>query len=415
MRINHSPTPRYWFLRSVLCAVAVLFAFAVEGKSAILDFPQSESANIGIVIRDMRNGWMNRYNRYQEKENAAKMLTPASILKCVTAAAVLADGKENDRFNTDFSVTGELLSDGTITGNLIIKPSGDPTICSSSFPQTFGVLDSVAANLKSRGIRAIAGSIVVDSVGFLEPGPGFKWEVEDMRYSYGVGLYPLNYRENATSGDRAMTDPASAFISALTDRLATRDIAVRNQPTMDAPGTRQLVYRHQSPIFKDIMRSMVVHSNNLFAEAMLRSLAPKGYTRDAVDRCMALMDTLGLQGRVMQTFDGSGLSRGNRLTPIFMADLLEAMAKGKYSDQYVSLFPLVGEEGTVKQLLHDTPLQGRLALKSGSMNGVLCYAGYRFGTDGLPTHVVVIMVNQFNCRQAAVREAIGKYLLKKFN
>lgn len=402
-------------LRFALCAAALLCALSVAGKSTLLDFPQSYSANIGIVIRDMRSGWMNRYLRYQEKENAQKMLTPASILKCVTAAAVLVDGKGNDRFNTEFYTTGELLPGGILTGNLVVKTSADPTICSPSFPQSFALLDSVADRVAARGIREIAGSIVVDSVGFREPGPGFKWEVEDMRYAYGAGLYPLNYRENATSGDRAISDPAAAFCEALTNRLASRDIAVKNQPSLSEPRSRELLFSHLSPSFQEIMRSMIVNSNNLFAEAMLRSLAPGGYTRDAVDRCMALMDTLGLQSRVMQTFDGSGLSRGNRLTPIFMADLLETMAKGKYSEQYVSLFPLAGEEGTVKHLLHNTPLQGKLALKSGSMNGVLCYAGYRMGSDGLPTHVVVIMVNQFNCRQSAVRDAIEKYLLKKFN
>lgn len=55
-----------------------------------------------------------------------------------------------------------------------------------------------------------------------------------------------------------------------------------------------------------------------------------------------------------------------------------------------------------------------MALKSGSMNGVLCYAGYKLDASRRPTHVVVIMVNGFNCRAADVRVAIRKYLLTLF-
>ena len=66
------------------------------------------------------------------------------------------------------------------------------------------------------------------------------------------------------------------------------------------------------------------------------------------------------------------------------------------------------------RLLADTRLKGALALKSGSMSGVLCYAGYKIDTSGNPTHVVVIMVNGFTCKVAEVRKAIASYLLTIF-
>lgn len=98
-----------------------------------------------------------------------------------------------------------------------------------------------------------------------------------------------------------------------------------------------------------------------------------------------------------------------------MADLLETMATGPMSDTYVSLFPKAGVEGTVKKLLRETPLEGSLALKSGSMKGVQCFAGYKLDPDGTPTHAVVIMVNDFKCKRATVIKAISDFLLKQFN
>ena len=49
------------------------------------------------------------------------------------------------------------------------------------------------------------------------------------------------------------------------------------------------------------------------------------------------------------------------------------------------------------------------------MMGVLCYAGYRLGADGKPTHAVVIMVNGYFCPSAEVRKAIQDFLLKTFS
>lgn len=90
------------------------------------------------------------------------------------------------------------------------------------------------------------------------------------------------------------------------------------------------------------------------------------------------------------------------------------MARSPRSADYVALFPLAGVEGTVRSLLAKTPLSGKMALKSGSMNSVVCYAGYKLNNDGKPTHAVVIMVNGFSCSASAVRKAVSVYLQNRF-
>ncbi|MDE6653137.1 MAG: D-alanyl-D-alanine carboxypeptidase, partial [Muribaculaceae bacterium] len=112
--------------------------------------------------------------------------------------------------------------------------------------------------------------------------------------------------------------------------------------------------------------------------------------------------------------DGSGLARGDRLQPKFIANILEWMAISDKSQSFVSLFPKVGEDGTVQSLLRDTRLKGMLALKSGSMSSVQCYAGYKLDEKGSPTHVVVILVNGFFCERPALRKSIENFLLKTF-
>ena len=102
------------------------------------------------------------------------------------------------------------------------------------------------------------------------------------------------------------------------------------------------------------------------------------------------------------------------MTPKFMADVLTYMAKNSHADTFVSLFPKVGREGTVKNFLKNTALDGKLVLKSGSMNGVHCYAGYKIGTNGKPTHAVVVIVNNFFCSRDVLRKEIQRFLLAVF-
>jgi D-alanyl-D-alanine carboxypeptidase/D-alanyl-D-alanine-endopeptidase (penicillin-binding protein 4) len=77
----------------------------------------------------------------------------------------------------------------------------------------------------------------------------------------------------------------------------------------------------------------------------------------------------------------------------------------------VSLFPVAGKTGTVKSFMLNTRLSGKLVLKTGSMNGVQCYAGYKIDDNGKPTHVVVIMANSFFGTRADLRAAISNLLL----
>ena len=169
-----------------------------------------------------------------------------------------------------------------------------------------------------------------------------------------------------------------------------------------------------SPTLAEILRVTLETSHNLYAEAMLRKLAPWGNRADALKRETALLAENGIDVESARIFDGSGLTRANSMTPRFMASLLAYCARQPWGSRYIAYFPLVGREGTVRRLLSDSPLAGQLALKSGSMNGVQTYAGYKLDMKGLPTHVVVVMVNDFTTTRARVVKSIETFLEKQF-
>ena len=77
---------------------------------------------------------------------------------------------------------------------------------------------------------------------------------------------------------------------------------------------------------------------------------------------------------------------------------------------YVNSFAKVGKDGTVKNFMKGLPGRENLALKSGSMTGVVAYAGYRIDPDSKePTHVIAILVNNAPSSTKA-RNGIAEFL-----
>lgn len=88
------------------------------------------------------------------------------------------------------------------------------------------------------------------------------------------------------------------------------------------------------------------------------------------------------------------------------------MASGPYSREFVDLFPRAGLDGTLKTFMSSHRRRNEFMLKTGSMSGVQCYAGYHVDPgSGKPTHVIVIMINNLFGPRQAVRKTVENFLL----
>ncbi len=159
----------------------------------------------------------------------------------------------------------------------------------------------------------------------------------------------------------------------------------------------------------------MMRSDNLYAESMLRlygkETTGQGSTSSGASEEMKYWKKHGIDMSGVEIIDGSGLSRSNRVTAKMMTGVLRDMADDV---DYVSYFPLAGQEGTLRKFLADTPLDSYIALKTGSMSGIQCYAGYKLDDDFAPTHTVVVIVNDFRCDRSTVRNAVSRMLLDIF-
>ena len=192
------------------------------------------------------------------------------------------------------------------------------------------------------------------------------------------------------------------------EALTDRTLKERN---IDLPQVDGLLYNRYSDPLQRMLREMLHDSNNLYAEAMLRyvSLAHDSVARTAPALAYerAILGGMGLDTLSLHLADGSGLSRKNRVTPHFMATFL-AQAYRTMGDSYRALLPRAGKEGTVRSLFRRNPLPGELRLKSGSMSGVMCYAGY-YSYKGRQ-YAIVLMSNHHSCKASEMRSRYEKLL-----
>ena len=436
-----------------LAASILLATFPAQGKGK-LGFDGEDATSVGIYIKDLTTG------KVVMEHNSSLALTPASVMKAITTASVVTKAGIDTCFTTTVGLSGQATEDGW-HGNIIVHASGDPTLESSNFKSYQGFCDSIAAALRRRGIQDIDGDIIVKT-DMPDEGPVMQWECEDIAWPYGAGFFGFNWRDNTTTltpatgttsphvpglevcvvpsdsndlvrgafsdrltvytkgpvkpdrkTDTTVPDPAAVFKYELLHLLDRKGISLSGD-VADA-SEEEIIHVHRSAPFGEIMKSLMVRSDNLFAEGMLRTLAPGQSRSRAIKKEKEIWANHGFKPKYTIIHDGSGLTRANRLSPRFIGNVLEWMSKSKQAGAYTSFFPRAGSDGTMRGFLAKSKtLKGRIALKTGSVSSVQCYAGYKLSSKGKPTHVIVIMVNGFFCPRAQVRKSCEDLLTRLF-
>ena len=96
-----------------------------------------------------------------------------------------------------------------------------------------------------------------------------------------------------------------------------------------------------------------------------------------------------------------------------MGDLLFYMAtQSKVSEAFRASLPEVGVEGSVRNFLKGTKLQGKAQLKSGGITGVRCYVGYI--TKGEKQYAVALFSNNYTCSMRDMTKGLERLLLRLF-
>jgi len=387
-------------------AVSVLGQDYAEAVARFVKGNGIKPESVAVKVIDLSNG------NVIASHNTESPLVPASIMKSVTTAALLEESGIDFRYHTPVYIDGP-IDMGIVRGNLIIEGSCDPSLNSRNEPGSRDIVQEITRVLLAMGINKIEGEIIVDGSGFAGPSRPDSWMAADFSQSYGTGSHGFNFEDNSC-GEKSVERPDKIFINRLKARLRKEGVSVDSKDLGD--GRRKQIMEHVSSPIDEIMRSCMMRSDNLFAESMLRTYGKlkggDGSTEDAADKEYKMWQKKKMPLDSVILIDGSGLSRSNRVTADFMAAVLSGMSDDA---NYASFFPLAGQEGTLKKFLAGTPLDSYIAMKTGSMKGIQCYAGYKLDEDYAPTHAVVIIMNDITGSRNKARTAAEKMLLEIFD
>jgi len=307
---------------------------------------------------------------------AASGRMPASTAKLATAVAAL-------------TVLGPDHTEQTVTryadGTLYLVGGGDQRL---DRPALRALADDTARELKSRHLAQDRIVLRLDDSLFPAPALSPGWL---------PGYCPHNValpRALALHGERAQ-DTSLAAARVFAGDLAADGVGTGGPQRATAPPTAELIARHVShPLSADVEEMLKVSDNGI-AEGLLR-LTALARNRPATwqDGAEVVRSVLGgygvpLQGVVL--YDGSGLSRKDRMTAQALAAIAALTVDPRYRRTLQPLFdglPVAGRDGTLSAADHRfTARSSRCAIglvhaKTGTLHDATALAGVALGDDG---------------------------------
>lgn len=472
-----------WFSRTsktiaaafVLCALlAARPALGKDTVASVLGAKDLKGATVAFVVWDMGSG------QALYEQNIDRLMTPASNMKVVTAAAAMLRLGTEHQFTTSFHAGGWDSASGAASG-LYVTGNGDPTFSKEFFDSNAAAADALAGLLKRRGLNRVTGDIILDARAFSGPDYPDGWSNDDHWYCYGMKAGALSIAENClevtahgagkSGGAASLTlDPplhssfvvnnvktvskggssikvvqgsngvvtvsgqvragASAskeypvphpdmlFGAALAGAMQRSGIGFQGKLVRASNGSGSAAQWPQiaaagSPQLMHILGVMLKHSDNFIAEMMCRALGAAsgngGTTTGGAKAITRIIMEAGFASSgTLTVYDGSGLSRNNRITPRVLMQLYRSFYSSYMGPGLMAALAEPGQPGTLKKRL--TSAAGSIKAKTGALRGVCSLSGYFTRKNGR-TGAFVMFMNGYSVHSNNIRAIQDKLAL----
>ncbi len=333
---------------------------AVAALNAACQQDLLQTSQLGLYVYDLTAGTP------FYAVNATHRMRPASCQKLVTAITALQFLGGDYLFHTSLCVTGA-VSGGTLNGDVYVVGGMDPMLCRED-------LQKMVAALKQAGVVRVAGHVYADLSMKDDQPYGWGWSWDD---DYG----PLSALMVGCK-DQFASDWATC-LSRAGIRLSHAGMKPKTCP---ATGVRQLLTITHT--IDEVLNPMLKKSENIFAECLFYQIAACGGQKQASckmaeEKAKTFIQSLGLPAELCQVADGSGLSPYNYTTPEILVSLLNyVQQQPAIRAHLLPALPVSGTDGTLEKRMTDTPAQGRVLAKTGTLTGISSLAGYLTAGNG---------------------------------
>lgn len=404
--------------------------------SQLLNSPDGTSGFISIAVADANDGKI-IYNYHDDRR-----MVPASNLKLFTAAAALLSLGSDYHFVTTIRGNKQQLKNGILKGNLYITFVGDPSFTTNDLSQLLTQLaktgikqidgNIIVDNTRFIGPNYAFGWAYNDinwcysapittvtfnenafSVGLLASNKvGEPIKAKVYRYADYVPIssqlvsasarqashncsiiIKMNQQNQLSLSGCWSTDKSESFLSLaiknptqlakelIKNKLASNKIAISGKIIVGkTPDGLDMLVSHQSVALSQLINKMLKHSDNFYAECLIKTLGAKYYTvgnfqNGVLAEQKILTQQAGINFSNMQFFDGSGQSYYDHVQAKEMVKLLYAMSQSAVANIYYQSLPINGVDGTM--IYRMTNLRGSVHIKNGTMRaGNYTISGY---------------------------------------
>jgi D-alanyl-D-alanine carboxypeptidase/D-alanyl-D-alanine-endopeptidase (penicillin-binding protein 4) len=195
-------------------------------------------------------------------------------------------------------------------------------------------------------------------------------------------------------------DPASAWLQAFAEALADRGIKVRGGIVRSPDATlegKQVLFTLSSPTLGEVLPKFLKPSQNQIGEIFFHTLGLERTGVGSADSGRRVVErqmiAFGADSNGMAVRDGSGLSRHDYVTPETIVKLLDGMRKRDDFKVFYDALPIAGVDGTIGSRMKNTPAQGNVHGKTGTVDKSHALSGYVTTTDG---HMLVFSFQHNN-------------------
>ncbi|MGH3453796.1 MAG: D-alanyl-D-alanine carboxypeptidase/D-alanyl-D-alanine endopeptidase [Nocardioidaceae bacterium] len=331
---------------------------------------------------------------------------PASTLKLFTGTAALEAIGGDQVFTTSTVLRPARRNE---PAQVVLVGGGDPLLSSLSpraadklypRPATLGELaDATVSALEEQRVRRVA--IGYDASRYAGPSDNPTWE-PDYVPDEVPPISPLWVDEgtNPANPYAAVLDPASSAAEAFATELVDRGIKLVGAPTAAPGATGQPLGAVDSAPLRDIVGHVLDTSDNAGAEILLREVGiatgRPGSFVGGVDGVREVLGGLGVPMRGIETFDGSGLSRANRVTLESLLAVLQVASDERHPElrDAVTRLPVAGYTGTLESRFIGDGADAGLGVvraKTGTLSHVHGLAGTVVDRDGVAVAFVALV------------------------
>ncbi len=200
-------------------------------------------------------------------------------------------------------------------------------------------------------------------------------------------LSALSLNEGTRADGVRAGNPPLYVAAQLTALLRKSGISVSRQATVGVtPATAALSYTERSAPLSRLLAAMNKPSDNFFAEMLTKGLGASfggaGTTAGGVKVERAFLVSQGIGAKTFHLADGSGLSYDDRLTPLGITTLLNAMSQRADWPVFWRSLSVAGVDGTLAKRMRDTAAQSNLHGKTGTLSVASNLSGYVTSRNG---------------------------------